>query len=130
MADTDLAISPGTGALIRTFARGAGDLDQYVREARGTAKGSLPNVPWAVTTTGLSAVIPADVTRVGLLLASAATGVVWLRFDTTIPTGTTYDWVLNSGDRWEIPVAFCQLAISMAGASAGGLVVGAAATCA
>jgi hypothetical protein len=130
MADSDVGVTPGSGVFIRTFARGAGDLDQYVREARGTARGALGNIPWAVTTAGLSNVIAADVTRVSLVLVSAANGVVWARFDATIPTATTYDWLLNPGDRWEVPLAFGQLALSMAGLSAGGLILGAAATCA
>lgn len=130
MPDVDIAITAGAGTPVRAFQKVSGDYDQYVREARGTAKGALGNIPWTVTTAGLTAVIAADVTRVGLILASGANGVVWLRFDATVPTATAYDWLLNPGDRWEIPVAFTQLAISMAGLSAGGAVYGAAATCA
>jgi hypothetical protein len=130
MPDVDINISAGSGTPVRAFQKVSGDYDQYVREARGTAKGTLGNIPWTVTTTGLSAVIAADVTRVGLILTSGATGIVWLRFDATIPTATTYDWLLNPLDRWEIPQAFSQLAISMAGLSAGGLIFGAAAVCA
>jgi hypothetical protein len=128
--DVDIAISAGAGTNIRAFQKVSGDYDQYVREARGTAKGTLSNIPWTVTTAGLSNVIAADVTRVGLVITSAATGVVWVRFDATIPTITTYDWLLNPGDRWEVPVQFTQLAVSMAGVSAGGIILGAAATCA
>jgi len=130
MPDVDIPISAGSGTNIRAFQKGSGDYDQYVREARGTAKGTLGNLPWTVTTAGLSSTVAADVTRVGLLLVSAANGIVWARFDATIPTATTYDWLLNPGDRWEIPVQFTQLAISLAGQSAGGLILGAAATCA
>jgi hypothetical protein len=130
MADVDINITAGAGTPIRAFQRGAGDYDQYVRETRGTAKGTLANLPWTVTTTGLSNVIAADVTRVGLVLTSAANGLVWLRFDATIPTSAAFDWLLNPNDRWEIPQAFSQLAISMAGLSAGGFIYGAAATCA
>ena len=130
MADVDINITAGSGTLIRAFQKVSGDYDQYVREARATAKGTLSNIPWTVTTAGLSNVITADVTRVGLILVSGANGVVWLRFDATVPTSTTYDWLLNPGDRWEIPVAFSQLALSMAGSAAGGLILGAAGTCA
>lgn len=130
MPDATIPITAGAGTLVRVFQRGANDYDQYFREARGTAKGSLPNIPWAVTTTGLASVIAADVTRVGLILTSLANGMVWIRFDTTIPTSTIYDWYLNPGDRWEVPVQFTQLAISMAGLSAGGTILGASATCA
>lgn len=130
MADVDIPITPGSGTNIRAFQKASGDYDQYVREARGTARGTLSNIPWTVTTAGLTTVIPADVTRVGLIVVSAANGIVWVRFDATIPTGTTYDWLLNPGDRWEVPVQFTQLAQSWAGAAAGGTVLAAAATCA
>lgn len=132
MPDVDIAISAGAGTPIRAFQRGAGDYDQYVREARGTAKGTLANIPWTVTTTGLSAVIAADVTRVGLIVVSAANGIVYVRFDATIPVPATpaWDWLLNPGDRWEVPVQFTQLAQSWAGAAAGGTMLAAAATCA
>jgi hypothetical protein len=130
VADVDIPITPGSGTNIRAFQKASGDYDQYVREARGTARGTLSNIPWTVTTAGLTTVIPADVTRVGLIVVSAANGIVWVRFDATIPTGTTYDWLLNPGDRWEVPVQFTQLAQSWAGAAAGGTVLAAAATCA
>jgi hypothetical protein len=128
--DADISITAGSGTGIRAFQKVSGDYDQYVRQAMGTARGTLANIPWTVTTAGLGSVIAADVTRVGLVLVSAANGVVWIRFDATIPTATTYDWLLNPGDRWEVPLAFAQLALSMAGAAAGGLILGAAAVCA
>lgn len=95
MADVDIPITAGSGTNIRAFQKAGGDYDQYVREARGTAKGTLSNIPWTVTTAGLSAVIAADVTRVGLVIVSGANGVVWVRFDATIPTSSAYDWLLN-----------------------------------
>jgi hypothetical protein len=128
--DVDIPVTAGSGTLVRAFQKVSGDYDQYVREVRGTAKGTLSNLPWTVTTAGLSGVIPADVTRVGLILSCAASAAVWIRFDATIPISTTYDWLLNPGDRWEVPVQFTQLAQSWAGMSAGGLMLGAAATCA
>jgi hypothetical protein len=128
--DADIPITSGAGTNIRAFQKAAGDYDQYVREARGTAKGSLANVPWTVTTAGLSAVIPADVTRVGLIVVSNANGIVWVRFDATVPTVATFDWLLNPGDRWEVPIQFAQLQQSWTGAAAGGIVLAAAATCA
>lgn len=130
MPDVDINITAGAGTPVRSFQKVSGDYDQYVREARGTAKGTLGNIPWTVTTTGLSAVIAADVTRVGLVVVSAANGIVWVRFDATIPTVTAYDWLLNPGDRWEVPLQFAQLAQSWSGAAAGGTVLAAAATCA
>lgn len=130
MPDADIPVTAGSGTLIRGFQRAANDIDQYVREARGTAKGALPNVPWTVTTAGLASAIAADVTRVGLILTSAANGLVWIRFDTTVPTSAAYDWLLQPGERWEVPIQFVQLAQSWAGNSAGGVMFGAAATCA
>ena len=130
MADSNVPITPGSGATIDTYQLAGGDHQQFIREVRGTAKGTLGNIPWTVTTAGLSNTIAADNTRVGLVLVSAANGIVWIRFDATIPTSVTYDWLLNPLDRWEVPLAFSQLAMSMAGAAAGGLVLGAAAACA
>lgn len=132
MADVDVAITPGSGALIRAFQKVSGDYDQYVREVRATAKGTLANIPWAVTTAGQASVIPADVTRVGLIVVSAANGIVYVRFDSVIPVPATpaYDYLLNPGDRWEVPAQFAQLAQSWAGAVAGGYMLAAAGTCA
>lgn len=101
-----------------------------------TAKGALPNIPWTVTTAGSngggSGLIAADVTRVGLLIVSAANGIVYINFSTVIPVPATpaYDWLLNPGDRYEVPLAFCQLAVSMAGAVAGGTILATAGTAA
>lgn len=130
MPDIDIPITAGTGTNIRAFQKASGDYDQYVREARGTAKATLSNLPWTVTTAGFATVIPADLTRVGLIIASAANSALWIRFDSTIPTVSTYDWILNPGDRWEVPLQFCQLQQSWAGLAAGGTVYGAATTCA
>lgn len=130
MADVDIPITAGSGTNIRAFQKASGDYDQYVREARGTAKATLSNIPWTVTTAGQASVIPADVTRVGLVVVSGANGLVWIRFDATIPTASAYDYYLNPGDRWEVPIQFCQFAQSWAGQAAGGSMFAASATCA
>ena len=130
MGDVDVPITAGAGTNIRAFQKVSGDYDQYVRTAFGTAKGTLSNIPWTVTTAGLASVIAADVTRVGLVVTSAANGVVWVRFDSTVPSVAAYDYLLNPGDRWEVPHEFVQLAQSWAGNSAGGTIFAAAATCA
>lgn len=130
MADADIAITAGSGTNIRAFQKVSGDFDQYVRTVFGTAKGTLANVPWTVTTAGLASAIVADATRVGLVITSGASGIVYIRFDSTIPTSTTYDYLLNPGDRWEVPHEFVQLAQSWAGVVAGGLILGASTTCA
>jgi hypothetical protein len=132
--DVDIAITAGSGTPVRAFQKVSGDYDQYVREAGATAKGTLSNIPWLVTTTGLTTVIAADVTRVGLVLVSAATGTVYLRFDATVPTPLAtpplYDWYLQPGDRYEVPMAFDSLAVSMIGTTAGGYILAASGVCA
>jgi hypothetical protein len=128
--DVDIPVTAGAGTNIRAFQKASGDYDQYVRTVYGTAKGTLSNIPWTVTTAGLASVIAADVTRVGLIVVSAATSLVWVRFDSTLPTSTAYDYLLNPGDRWEVPHEFIQLAQSWAGQSAGGTMFAAAATAA
>lgn len=127
MPDVDIPITSGAGTNIRAFQRGSGDYDQYVRTVFGTAKGTLSNIPWTVTTTGLSNVIAADVTRVGLVVSSLASGIVYIRFDASIPTSSSFDYLLNPGDRWEVPHEFAQLAQSWAGATAGGTMYAASA---
>lgn len=130
MPDVDIPISAGSGTNIRAFQKASGDYDQYVRAAFGTAKATLSNIPWAVTTAGLSAVIAADITRVGLVITSAASAVVWVRFDITVPTVSAYDYLLNPAERWEVPHEFVQLTQSWAGAAAGGTVFAASVTAA
>jgi hypothetical protein len=134
LPDVDVPITAGSGTNIRCFQKVSGDYDQYVRETGALAKGTLSNIPWAVTTAGSASVIPADVTRVGLLIVSAATGTVYLRFDSTIPTPLAtpplYDWYLQPGDRYEVPGAWDQLAVSMIGSAAGGYVLASSGTCA
>ena len=130
MPDVDVAITAGAGSNIRCFQKASGDYDQYVREARATAVGTLNS--WAATTAGTASQIAADPNRVGLLIVSQATGTVYLRFDSTIPVPATpaYHWYLSPGDRWEVPLAWCQLAVSMAASVAGGTVLSALGTCA
>jgi len=125
----DVQITAGTGTAITAFQRAGGDYDQVVREARATAAGSL--ISWAATTAGTQSAITADVTRVSLILVSAATGTVYLRFDSTIPSPTAgtaplYHWYLAPGDRYEVPAQFCQLAISLVASVNGGVVLGVA----
>ena len=130
MADADVAITAGTGTSIRCFQRGAGDFDQYVRAVFGTALGTLANIPWTVTTSVLTSAIPADVTRVGLIVVSAANSIVYVNFGTATPSSVSYHWLLNPGDRWEVPHEFAQFAQSWIGAVAGGTVLAVSATCA
>lgn len=127
MADVDVPITAGTGTSIRCFQRVAGDYDQYVREAR--ADGVTLN-SWTANTAGQASQVPADITRVSLLIVSQATGVVYLRFDSTIPVPATpaYHWSLQPGDRYEVPIQLCQLAVSMIASQTGGTVLSTLAT--
>jgi hypothetical protein len=134
MPVVDIPITAGIGTNVRSFQLVAGDYDQMVREARATAKGTLANIPWLATTAGLSNVIGADPNRVSLVIVNSATGTIYMRYDSTIPTPLAtpplYDWLLQAGDRYEVPQGLCQLAISMAASTAGGYVLAASGTCA
>jgi hypothetical protein len=125
LALSDIAITAGAGTNVRCFQLAGGDFDQVVREARATAMSAA--VAWTATTAGTASVISADVTRVGLLIVSQATGTVYLRFDSTIPNPTAgtaplYHWYLQPQDRYEVPIQYCTLAVSMVASTAGGFV--------
>jgi hypothetical protein len=126
VADSSVAVTPGTGANVDTFAVSGGDHQQVVREARATAVGTLNS--WTVSTTASTSQIAADAGRVMVLMVSNASGRVYLRFDSTAPTATAFHWFLDPGDRWEVPVQLSTLAVSMLGASAGGTVLSTLAT--
>jgi len=126
-------ITAGVGTQVRCQQLAAGDYDQYVREARAT--GVAGAVQWAATTTGTASILAADSTRVSLLIQSYATGTVYLRFDTSVPTtgppnAPLPHWYLAPGDRWEVPVQLCQLAVSAVASSTGGYLVLLAGLCA
>jgi hypothetical protein len=120
-------VNAGGVTQVDSFLTAGGDHQQVIREVRSTA---LTNDSWTVTTTGLSAKVAADSNRVGLVIVSAASGRVYFRFDATIPVIATpaYHWFLDPSDRYEVPLAFTQLAISMVGAVAGGTILLALAT--
>lgn len=126
MADSSVAVTPGAGSNIRTFAISGGDHQQVVREARATAVGTLNS--WTVSTTASTSQIAADAGRVMVLMVSNASGRVYLRFDSTPPTAAAHHWFLDPGDRWEVPVQLSTLAVSMLGAVAGGTVLSTLAT--
>jgi hypothetical protein len=119
-SNSTVAVTAGSGTDVKTFLDAASDHQQYVREIRADAE---TDNSWTVSTTASTSQIAADINRVGLLIVSAATGRVYLRFDSTAPTATSYHWYLDPGDRWEVPSHLCQLAVSMLGASAGGTVL-------
>jgi hypothetical protein len=126
VADSSVAVTPGAGATVDTYAVAGGDHQQVVREARATAVGALNT--WTVTTAGVQNQIAADAGRVAVLIESAANTRVYLRFDGTIPTAAAHHWFLDPGDRWEVPVQLSTLTVSMAGAGAGGTILSTLAT--
>lgn len=117
MADSQVAITPGAGANVDTFAVSGGDHQQVVREARATAAAAINT--WTPSTTASTSQIAADAGRVALLITNASNVKVYLRFDSTAPTAATHHWYLDAGDRWEVPVWLSTLAVSMLGASTG-----------
>lgn len=117
MADSAVAITAGTGTNVDAYQVTGGDYQQIVREARGTAYTASY---WTVTTTGKVNLIVADASRVALLMTSSANGRVYLRFGSILPTSTDFDWWLEPGDRWEVPIYWSTLSMSVRGASAGG----------
>lgn len=112
-------VTAGTGTDVKTFLDAASDHQQYVREVRADAE---TDNSWTVTTGGQTSQIAADINRVGMLMVSAATGRVYLRFDATMPSATNFHWYLEPGDRWEVPSHLVELAVSMLGAVAGGTI--------
>lgn len=117
MADSSVAVTPGAGANVDTFAVSGGDHQQVVREARATAAAAINT--WTPVTTASTSQIAADAGRVALLITNASNVKVYLRFDSTAPTAATHHWYLDAGDRWEVPVWLSTLAVSMLGASTG-----------
>jgi len=116
MANASVSITPGAGAQIDAHQIGSGDYQQIIR----TAKVDTRNInDWAVSTTA-AAVISADENRVGLLMYNASTVRVYIAFNNAAAvTSGNADWYLDSGDRWEVPDPFCQMAMSFLAASAG-----------
>lgn len=118
--DSAVAVTPGTGANVDAVQLAGGDYQQVVREARATA---VTVNSWTVATTASTSQIAADVGRVCLLMVSAASGRVYLRFDSTAPTAASHHWYLDPGDRWEVPAELSTLPVSMLGANVGGTVL-------
>lgn len=116
MADGTLAVTAGAGTLLKVSGVDSGaNLVQYVREIQADTMAAPGS--WTVSTTASTSQIAADAQRTGVLMVNTATGRVYFRFDATAPTTTAYHWYLDSGERWEVPQAFCRLAVSMLGAS-------------
>lgn len=115
--NTNVPITAGAGTNIDTYQVASGDHQQIVREVRATAAGAINT--WTPTSTGQASQIAADDSRVGLMIVNGSNVRVYLRFDSTIPTTSTYATYLDAGDRYEVPQAYCQLAVSMLGQANG-----------
>lgn len=117
MAYGSVAITAGSGTAIEVFTTAGSTNVQVVR--LDTA-GALTRSSWTLSLTASTSQIAADVTRVGMLFnAELLTDRVWLNFGSTAPTTSVHDWYLDPGDRWEVPSAWVEQAVSMLGRSAG-----------
>lgn len=117
MADSSVPITAGSGTNIDTYAISGGDHQQIVREAKATATGN-PNA-WTPVTTASTSQVSADASRVAMLMVNGSNVRVYIRFDSTAPTTASFHWYLDAGDRWEVPLQFVTLAVSMLGQATG-----------
>lgn len=121
MAYGTVAVTPGSGANIEVFTSAASTQVQVVRL---DAVSALTRSSWALSLTASTSQIAADVTRVSLLFnAELLTSRLWLNFGSTAPTSTVHDWYLDPGDRWEVPSAWVEQAVSMLGQAAGSTIL-------
>lgn len=112
MGDTTIAITAGSGTSLKTSqVDSATNHVQYVRELQADTAAAPGS--WALSTTASTSQIAADAARTGVLMVNNGTGRVYLRFDATAPSAASHHWWLDSSERWEIPAAFCRLAVSV-----------------
>ena len=121
MGNSTLGITTGASANLKTFLNAGSAHIQYVQD-RLASSASPPDL-WTVATTAATSHLAADVTRVGLLMTNTSTGSVYVRFDTSAPTSTNYHWRLDTGERWEVPAVWVQLAVSLLGQIANGTLI-------
>lgn len=114
------ANSPATPP-VDTILLAGGDHQQIMRDAAVNAAPPAPSA-WTVTTAGVSNQVAADMMRVSVLITSNATGRVWMRFDATIPTATSYSAYIDPDQIMTIGPQWATRAISVAGESPGGTV--------
>jgi len=121
MGNSNVAITPGSGANIDAFQIGNNDLQQIIRQSTADAVSSAGSTSWTVSTTAVQSQIAADENRMAMLMYNASTVRVYIRFDNTAPvtSGSNAHWYLDSGDRYEVPYGCCQLAVSIIAATAG-----------
>lgn len=121
MANSSVSVTPGSGVLIDSHQIGSGDQQQIVRLAKADTVSSAAGTSWSVSTTAAQSQVAADENRVAHLIYNASTVRVYIRYDNTAPlaAGTNAHWYLDAGDRYEVPDALCQLAVSIVAATSG-----------
>ena len=120
MAETTVAITPGSGANIEVWSGAVGD-QQVVREAHATAIAAPTS--WTLSITGTTSTIAADVSRRSLILwNSSSSATVYLRYDGTAPTTAAGGWhdQVPPGARLEVAKELVPLAVSFIASAAVG----------
>jgi hypothetical protein len=120
MADTTLAVTAGSGTLLKVSSTDAGaNRVQYVRELPADTS----NAPqtWTLATTATT-LYSASADRPGVMIVNTGTARVFLRFDGTAATAAVggYHNYLDAGDRWELPEWAVALGCSVIAAATGG----------
>ena len=112
MADSAVAITPGTGANIDTYQLPGGDHQQIVREAPAVT----PAIDsWALSASSAASKIAADPgRRVIILINTSTNGSVFLRHDGTAPTTAAggYHDRIPPNTRLDVNQLLCPLAVS------------------
>ncbi len=122
MADSSVAVTPGSGAGVDAWQLGAGtgDFQQYVRLPVAT---TITHTAWTVSTTAAVAATAVAACVQTVMVLQGATGRVYLRFDGTNPTTTVYHWYLDPDDRYEVPSALAASNVRAVGATAAGTLI-------
>lgn len=113
MADSAVAITPGSGASIDTFQISGGDQQQVVREAPVVTAAAPTS--WTLAVAAAPSVIAADAGRRAMILWNTSTsGTVYLRHDGTAPTTAAggYHDKIPPGARLDVNQLLCPLAVS------------------
>lgn len=120
MADSNVAVTPGAGANIDTFAITGGDHQQIVREAPAATPGIDS---WTLAVSAATSKIAADAGRRVIILWNTSTnGTVYLRHDGTAPTTAVggYHDKIPPNSRLDVNQLLCPLAVSFIADAASG----------
>jgi len=118
MANSSVAITPGSGVSIDSFAVGSGDQQQIIRHATSDILDGT-GTPWTVSTAAANP-IAANESRVAMLIYNASTVRVYLAFNAAATvTAANAGWYLEAGDRFEVPYGLCQLPVSAVASTSG-----------